>query len=413
MPRHGTTLAYMLDSCRQRFAGDIRPGDMYLVNDPHAGALHSLDIAVMAPVFVADDLVAVIERKMLVPNIHFARAARDFSDIGLAIYPKDERFLYYRAYLSEDIKGKEAFERNMFLSEIKGIDHNNQKVQKLVEFTNTKFSSGSDRLTATKDMGVAMHEIYKNAFREEGYMYPTFRNGKMIYVFPNGEKAIDDVYDFCTMFLRGYARVMKDGLWGMIDVHGNTVLPCLYKTLGASMSYEYYGSYSDLFYSYSRNPNLHTDEWGYVGVSKITDELGLFSIMTGKWIFKPEGKFITYVLTKDRILTKKDVQTKDFHWKIFDEKGNIIKDNANHIGGFLTRKHMGKVVDGWFKIPVKFTYLDDDPISWTFVNTDGDYVFGEKVVFDEIIDENFVDGKCKVRIKKDIFYIDKTGKRIK
>lgn len=58
MPRHGTTLAYMLDSCRQRFAGDIRPGDMYLVNDPHAGALHSLDIAVIAPVFAAEDLVA-------------------------------------------------------------------------------------------------------------------------------------------------------------------------------------------------------------------------------------------------------------------------------------------------------------------------------------------------------------------
>lgn len=58
MPRHGSTLAYMLDSCRQRFEGDIRPGDMYLVNDPHAGALHSLDIAVIAPVFVADELVA-------------------------------------------------------------------------------------------------------------------------------------------------------------------------------------------------------------------------------------------------------------------------------------------------------------------------------------------------------------------
>ena len=57
MPRHGTTLSYMLKSCMETFAGDIRPGDMYIVNDPHAGALHSLDVAVMAPIFVAGELI--------------------------------------------------------------------------------------------------------------------------------------------------------------------------------------------------------------------------------------------------------------------------------------------------------------------------------------------------------------------
>jgi N-methylhydantoinase B len=58
MPRHGTTLSYMLQACMERFEGEIRPGDMYLVNDPHAGALHSLDLALMAPVFVEGELVA-------------------------------------------------------------------------------------------------------------------------------------------------------------------------------------------------------------------------------------------------------------------------------------------------------------------------------------------------------------------
>lgn len=57
MPRHGTTLSYMLKSCVDTFADDIKPGDMYMVNDPHAGALHSLDVAVMAPIFVDDELV--------------------------------------------------------------------------------------------------------------------------------------------------------------------------------------------------------------------------------------------------------------------------------------------------------------------------------------------------------------------
>jgi len=58
MPRHGTTLGYLIQSCRHRFEGDIRPGDMYLVNDPHSGALHILDLAVVAPVHVDGELVA-------------------------------------------------------------------------------------------------------------------------------------------------------------------------------------------------------------------------------------------------------------------------------------------------------------------------------------------------------------------
>lgn len=58
MPRHGTTLGYMLQSCMKRFENDVRPGDMYLVNDPHSGALHILDLAVMAPVHYKGELVA-------------------------------------------------------------------------------------------------------------------------------------------------------------------------------------------------------------------------------------------------------------------------------------------------------------------------------------------------------------------
>jgi len=58
MPRHGTTLSYMLQSCMNRFEDDIRPGDMYLVNDPHSGALHILDLAVMMPIHHNGELVA-------------------------------------------------------------------------------------------------------------------------------------------------------------------------------------------------------------------------------------------------------------------------------------------------------------------------------------------------------------------
>lgn len=59
MPRHGTTLSFMLRSCISSFGMErIHPGDMFLVNDPHAGALHVSDIAIIAPVHYRDELVA-------------------------------------------------------------------------------------------------------------------------------------------------------------------------------------------------------------------------------------------------------------------------------------------------------------------------------------------------------------------
>jgi N-methylhydantoinase B len=59
MPRHGTTLGYMLQATRRRFdAAHIHPEDMFLTNNPHDGALHNLDLAVIAPVHYKDELVA-------------------------------------------------------------------------------------------------------------------------------------------------------------------------------------------------------------------------------------------------------------------------------------------------------------------------------------------------------------------
>lgn len=59
MPRHGTTLAHMLRSTIGAFGPDgIKPGDMFITNDPYAGALHVNDIAVIAPVHVGEELVA-------------------------------------------------------------------------------------------------------------------------------------------------------------------------------------------------------------------------------------------------------------------------------------------------------------------------------------------------------------------
>ncbi len=59
MPRHGTTLRFMLQSCVARFKDKgINPDDMFMVNNPHDGALHVLDIAILAPVHYRGEIVA-------------------------------------------------------------------------------------------------------------------------------------------------------------------------------------------------------------------------------------------------------------------------------------------------------------------------------------------------------------------
>ena len=341
----------------------------------------------------ANDLVAVIERKMRFPNIHFVRAARDFSDIGMAKYPNDKRFLYYRTYLCEN-----DAEFDMFMGELMKVDADNPDVKKLQEYSTavrsmTESNIHAGALKAAKEMSIATYEIYKNINREAGYIYPIYRNGKMIYVFPNGEKAIDDVYDFCAIFDNGYACVMQDGLWGVIDKYGKTVIPRVYKQLTVS------------FNPNSMTPLSHADEWNYMCVRTITRKWGVFAI-NGKWIIKPET-FRPHILGKDRFL--RAVDENGDYWHIFDGKGNKINDFGN--SKFVGRHLIGEVVDNWFKIPVN-SFVNTDKLRWTFMDADGNYVFGKNVTFDEIIDDGFVDGKCKVRVKKDIFYIDKTGKKI-
>lgn len=56
--RMATALDLVVASVREVFGDDIGPGDVFLTNDPFAGALHAMDVAVVAPVFVEDTLVS-------------------------------------------------------------------------------------------------------------------------------------------------------------------------------------------------------------------------------------------------------------------------------------------------------------------------------------------------------------------
>ena len=56
---HALALSSTVKDIRQRFdADDVGPGDVFMSNDPYVGACHQMDVAVVAPIFAGDRLVA-------------------------------------------------------------------------------------------------------------------------------------------------------------------------------------------------------------------------------------------------------------------------------------------------------------------------------------------------------------------
>lgn len=54
-PNHIFPLAFSLKAIRERFGGDISPGDVFLHNDPYTGGTHLNDIAMVYPVFLDNE----------------------------------------------------------------------------------------------------------------------------------------------------------------------------------------------------------------------------------------------------------------------------------------------------------------------------------------------------------------------
>jgi N-methylhydantoinase B len=56
VPIHVGALPWAVESVRDFFAGRVRPGDVYLLNDPYHGGNHLPDLTAFVPVFVEDEL---------------------------------------------------------------------------------------------------------------------------------------------------------------------------------------------------------------------------------------------------------------------------------------------------------------------------------------------------------------------
>lgn len=55
---HVGTLHYTCKATIEQFKGDMRPGDVFITNDPYAGGTHFSDVRLIRPIFVGDEIIA-------------------------------------------------------------------------------------------------------------------------------------------------------------------------------------------------------------------------------------------------------------------------------------------------------------------------------------------------------------------
>jgi N-methylhydantoinase B len=98
LPIHLASMSGLVEILKDRFVGDIRPGDIFIGNDPHvAGGTHLPDINLAAPVFVSGKLVAFVCN--IAHHADVGGAARGSMSGGLTeIYQEGLRIPVVRLY---------------------------------------------------------------------------------------------------------------------------------------------------------------------------------------------------------------------------------------------------------------------------------------------------------------------------
>lgn len=103
LPIHLASMSGLVEILQQRFAGDIRSGDIFVGNDPHvAGGTHLPDINLAAPVFVDGNLVAFVCN--IAHHADVGGAARGSMSGGLTeIYQEGLRIPVVRLYRAGEL----------------------------------------------------------------------------------------------------------------------------------------------------------------------------------------------------------------------------------------------------------------------------------------------------------------------
>ena len=245
-----------------------------------------------------------------------------------------------------------------------------------------------------------------------------------------GEIIIPLIYEYGLPFNLGQARIQKNGLYGIIDIKGNEVVPPIYKSIGkiengyaviSNQKYKKglidYDGNLVIPCQYERLKRIKKDRWefsskyGKYGIidsknkiiipdeyDEIEDKTYLFKVRKGEYygIYNNEGKQIVPVEFEDKdleVFWGKVFITKNGKAGVLDENGGIIFPieydyiSALVIGLYIIKKNgkMGFALkNGEMILPIEYDEYDVE--EWGEIKVRKGEIW-EKILLKDYIDE--------------------------
>lgn len=213
---HVGTLHYTCKEVIRFFADDMKPGDVYAINDPYAGGTHFSDVRLIRPIFVGDTLIA------------FAQSNGHWSDVGGSVPG------------SFDVRAKDMFREGIRITPVRLWDGGRfcrDVAHMIAANTRDPASIIGDMQSQAEATRVGEREIVRLAGK---YGVDTIRSG------------FSAVQDYVERTLRQRLAALPDGEWETEDfidrdpADGEGMIPIKVKLTirGDRVIYDFSGSHA-------------------------------------------------------------------------------------------------------------------------------------------------------------------------
>ncbi|UGS36529.1 hydantoinase B/oxoprolinase family protein [Capillimicrobium parvum] len=178
---HVGTLHFTAKAVIEAFEGDIRPGDVFAINDPYLGGTHFSDVRIVRPIFVGDEIIA------------YAQSNGHWADIGGSVPG------------SFDVNAKEHFGEGLRIPPVRIYDRGRycEDVVRLI-MSNTRAPAA-----ATGDLE---SQVSATQVAEREMLRLVDKYGKDTILV-----ALEEVQDYVEQLTRQRVAEMPDGTWETED----------------------------------------------------------------------------------------------------------------------------------------------------------------------------------------------------
>ena len=215
---HVGTLHYTCMAVVERFADEIRPGDVFMINDPYAGGTHFNDVRIVRPIFVDDELIG------------FAQSNGHWTDVGGSVPG------------SFDVLAKEMFREGIRITPVRLYDEGKFRA----DLANMIAANTRDPGSIIGDM-MAQSEATRVAERELLRLVKKYGRDTVVA----GFAAVQDYVEQAT---RQRIAALPDGTWESVDYvdrdpgAGEGLIPVRVKLIikGDEVTYDFTGSHGTI-----------------------------------------------------------------------------------------------------------------------------------------------------------------------